>query len=145
MEIWELQKSFLRGKLLFWNASVVLYRLPGWWRQVLGRPPPPPQTPPKPYGLKMVQQLCLNGSRESSGAGWPGHIVQKSHILGKCILFAQRAMFSKRLKKTEACCYETYRMWREGKSWKLLTVFNITTKDLTNGPDSVSCSHVGVN
>lgn len=24
-------------------------------------------------------------------------------------------MLSKRLKNTVACCYETYRMWREGK------------------------------
>lgn len=41
--------------------------------------------------------------------------VQKSHILGKCILSEQCAMLSKRPKNTVACCYETYRVRREGK------------------------------
>lgn len=76
------------------------------------------------------RQLCLNSSVKSSGAGCtddpdeqiPNRMrqtvtvtVQKSHILGKCILSEQCAMLSKRLKNTVACCYETYKMRREGK------------------------------
>lgn len=75
-------------------------------------------------------QLCLNSSVKIASAGCTdgqrsrsqtrGEAVtqlqfRKSHILGKCIVFEQCAMLSKRLKSTVACCYETYRMRREGK------------------------------
>lgn len=109
-------------------------------------------------------QLCLEQFCESSSAGRTDSqrsrshtqdeagvchrvTVQKSHILGKCILFEQCAMLSKRPKNTVACCYETYRVRREGKSWEHFLIFiccDISTDRGCKGVGRRSCSHVGV-
>lgn len=56
---------------------------------------------------------------------WYRATLQKSHILGKWILSDQCTIFffSKRLRNTAACCYETYRVQREGRgeSWESFT------------------------
>lgn len=93
MEIWELHKSFLRGKLPSETPQLFSPLCAGSLRE--DRSPPPPT-------------LRVTVRRERGG----GEEKERSQIPGKCILFAQRAVLSKRRQKTEACCYETYRMWR---------------------------------
>lgn len=126
MEIWELLKSlFSEVNFSFWNASVVhtpQYSLADIdqvqnrsLRALTGR------------GAALPEQLCESSSasgtdsqRNGSQTGWGRRVchrvtVQKSHILGKCILSDQCAMLFKRLRNTAACCYETYRVRREGR------------------------------
>lgn len=127
MEIWELLKeSFLRGKLssempqLFTLLITVPLMKTGPKRSLTAE--------------TGSRQLCLDSSVEAAeliaqtvrGAD-PKHRMRQSpsqsyssekpyswqvHFVSA---YQQCAMLSKRLKKTVACCYETYRMRREGK------------------------------
>lgn len=158
MEIWELLKSlfsevnFLLKCLSCSRSSVQSH----WWRQVQ-------KGPLEPQWATLPQRFCKSSSAgrtdsqrsRSQNTGWGRvcHrvIVQKSHILGKCILFEQCAMLSKRLTNTVACCYETYRMRREGGGkFRALRIFVYCCDNSTNkhrGCKEVgrgSCSHVGV-
>ena len=92
------------------------------------------------------------------GGGGGGESVtdlqfRKAIFLVSAFCFEQCATLSKRLKKTVACCYETYRMWREGRvespSHFIFLSFNCHDSSRTHGENvkgsaGGSCSHVGV-
>lgn len=122
MERWGLHESFLRGKLssempqLFTLLSTVPLLTPG-----------PKMSLRAEMGVRQLcwtvlwkQQCWLHSQRSRSQTQDEAESVrvsvQKAIFLASAFCFSISAMCdaSKWLKKTVACCYETYRMWREG-------------------------------
>lgn len=158
MEIWELLKSlfsevnFLLKCLSRSRSSVQSH----WWRQVQNKKRSLwAETGSSAWTVRtdsQEEQIPKRRMRQS--------LLQfrKAIFLASAFLFEQCAMLSKRLTNTVACCYETYRMRREGGELRALShffiiffLFTVATSRQTRhkrmqrkSAEDPGCSHVGV-
>lgn len=60
--------------------------------------------------VTLEQRWSVNWTRQRGLS--QGYSSEKPHFLGRCVTHTH--CFSKTSKDTVACCYETYKIWREG-------------------------------
>lgn len=167
MEMWELLKSlFSEVNFSFWNASVVQTpqyslaetdhvqsrSLEVWWAESGGSAPS--------RSVKAEEWIPSRAGWAAQASLLPSYTSEKPHswrvnsVWSMCDDFCFLFVFFKRLRNTAACCYETYRMRREGegelRGLHMLSVIAVTSQQTHKRTEHAkvvgrgSCSCLGV-